>query len=38
MAAHILISTLVVMEGSGHLRGMIRGAEVGQAITAFFGS
>lgn len=38
MAAHIPNSELIVMEGSGHLPGMIRGAEVGQAINAFFGS
>ncbi len=37
MAAHIPTSKLVVMDGSGHLPGMIRGAEVGQAINAFFG-
>ena len=36
MAAHIPISTLVMMEGAGHLLGMIRSAEVGQAMTAFF--
>jgi len=38
MAARIPTSKLVVMEGSGHLPGMIRGVEVGQAINAFFGS
>jgi pimeloyl-ACP methyl ester carboxylesterase len=36
LAAHIPDSRLVVMQGSGHLPGMIRGAEVGQAIDAFF--
>lgn len=38
MAAHIPDSKLVVMDGSGHLPGMIRGAEVGQAINDFFGA
>jgi len=36
MAAHIPASQLVVMEGSGHLPGMIRGTEVASAINAFF--